>query len=94
MVNMKLDMSDSDQNCIFLISCFNLPSSFVMLHVTLCKSYHFFVSKLEAELERMTSVRAQKDLILLYREDQFEQPVGTVEWLNARGWISAHHHVR
>eukprot|EP00112_Aurelia_sp_Birch-Aquarium-sp1_P004396 Seg1497.1 transcript_id=Seg1497.1/GoldUCD/mRNA.D3Y31 product="Patatin-like phospholipase domain-containing protein 7" protein_id=Seg1497.1/GoldUCD/D3Y31 len=52
------------------------------------------VGVLEAELERMTFVRAQKDLILLYREEHFEQPSGTVEWLNARGWISAHHHVR
>eukprot|EP00795_Rhopilema_esculentum_P010763 gene10763-19552_t len=52
------------------------------------------VGVLEAELERMTSVRAQKDLIILYREDNFEKPAGTVEWLNARGWISAHHHVR
>eukprot|EP00794_Sanderia_malayensis_P015962 gene15962-17568_t len=52
------------------------------------------VGMLESELERMTSVKAQKDLILLYREDKFEHPVSTVEWLNARGWISAHHHVR
>ena len=53
-----------------------------------------FNLQLEAELERMSSVRAQKDLILLYREDKSEKPSGTVEWLNARGWISAHHHVR
>lgn len=52
------------------------------------------VGVLEAELERMSSVRAQKDLILLYREYKSEKPSGTVDWLNARGWISAHHHVR
>ena len=59
-----------------------------------CQDSTAFYLQLEAELERMTSVRAQKDLILLYREHKFEQPAGTVEWLNARGWISAHHHVR
>ena len=41
----------------------------------------------------MTSVRAQKDLILLYNEDTFDKPTDTIEWLNARGWVSAHHHV-
>lgn len=41
----------------------------------------------------MTSVRAQKDLILLYNEDRFKKPTQTIEWLNQRGWVSAHHHV-
>jgi len=52
------------------------------------------VGRLEAQLENMTSVRAQKDLILLYDENNFERPTETIHWLNARGWVSAHHHVR
>lgn len=52
------------------------------------------VGKLEAQLEGMTSVRAQKDLILLYDEETFYKPTQTIDWLNARGWVSAHHHVR
>lgn len=39
------------------------------------------------------SVRAQKELILLHREDA-DTPKGTVEWLNARGWLSSHHHIK
>ena len=39
------------------------------------------------------AVRAQKELILLHREDA-ETPKGTVNWLNARGWCSSHHHIR
>ncbi|XP_033734724.1 neuropathy target esterase-like isoform X5 [Pecten maximus] len=39
------------------------------------------------------SVRAQKELVLLHKEDA-EKPKGTVEWLNARGWCSSHHHIR
>ncbi|XP_039178861.1 patatin-like phospholipase domain-containing protein 7 isoform X2 [Crotalus tigris] len=48
------------------------------------------------ELERMlenTAVRAQKQLILLYREDG-PLPSRTVEWLNMRSWCSAHLHLR
>ena len=41
----------------------------------------------------MTSVRAQKDLILLYEEENFVRPTETIAWLNAREWVSAHHHV-
>ncbi|XP_012705323.2 patatin-like phospholipase domain-containing protein 7 isoform X1 [Fundulus heteroclitus] len=47
------------------------------------------------ELERMlesSSVRAQKQLVLLHREDG-PAPSGTVEWLNMRSWISRHHHL-
>ncbi|XP_021366995.1 patatin-like phospholipase domain-containing protein 7 isoform X3 [Mizuhopecten yessoensis] len=39
------------------------------------------------------SVRAQKELVLLHKEDG-DKPKGTVEWLNARGWCSSHHHIR
>ncbi|XP_047448078.1 patatin-like phospholipase domain-containing protein 7 [Mugil cephalus] len=47
------------------------------------------------ELERMlegSSVRAQKQLVLLHREDG-PPPRGTAEWLNMRSWISRHHHL-
>ncbi|KAJ8307609.1 hypothetical protein KUTeg_014840 [Tegillarca granosa] len=39
------------------------------------------------------SVRAQKELVLLHKEDA-ETPKRTVEWLNERGWCSSHHHIR
>uniref|UniRef100_A0A8C8SZ82 Patatin like phospholipase domain containing 7 n=1 Tax=Pelusios castaneus TaxID=367368 RepID=A0A8C8SZ82_9SAUR len=48
------------------------------------------------ELERMlesTAVRAQKQLILLHKEDG-PLPCRTVEWLNMRSWCSAHLHLR
>lgn len=38
-------------------------------------------------------VRAQKELVLLHRALHKKRLTSTVEWLNARGWISAHHHV-
>uniref|UniRef100_A0A8C7LGH8 lysophospholipase n=1 Tax=Oncorhynchus kisutch TaxID=8019 RepID=A0A8C7LGH8_ONCKI len=47
------------------------------------------------ELERMlegSAVRAQKQLVLLHREDG-PPPQGTVEWLNMRSWISRHLHL-
>ncbi|XP_035247689.1 patatin-like phospholipase domain-containing protein 7a isoform X1 [Anguilla anguilla] len=47
------------------------------------------------ELERMlesSAVRAQKQLVLLHREDG-APPRGTVDWLNMRSWISRHHHL-
>ncbi|XP_041916115.1 patatin-like phospholipase domain-containing protein 7a isoform X3 [Alosa sapidissima] len=47
------------------------------------------------ELERMlegSAVRAQKQLVLLHREDA-PPPKGTVEWLNMRSWISRHLHL-
>ncbi|KAJ8379678.1 hypothetical protein SKAU_G00004560 [Synaphobranchus kaupii] len=47
------------------------------------------------ELERMlegSAVRAQKQLVLLHREDG-PPPHGTVEWLNMRSWISRHLHL-
>ncbi|XP_052697181.1 patatin-like phospholipase domain-containing protein 7 isoform X2 [Crassostrea angulata] len=50
------------------------------------------VSEIEKQMETM-SVRAQKELILLHREDA-DTPKGTVEWLNARGWLSSHHHIK
>ncbi|XP_077005003.1 patatin-like phospholipase domain-containing protein 7 isoform X5 [Tamandua tetradactyla] len=47
------------------------------------------------ELERMlesSAVRAQKQLILLHREEG-PAPSRTVEWLNMRGWCSGHLHL-
>lgn len=47
------------------------------------------------ELERMlegSAVRAQKQLVLLHREDG-PAPKGTVDWLNMRSWISRHLHL-
>ncbi|XP_044938746.1 patatin-like phospholipase domain-containing protein 7 isoform X1 [Mustela putorius furo] len=47
------------------------------------------------ELERMlesTAMRAQKQLILLHREDG-PAPSRTVEWLNMRSWCSGHLHL-
>ncbi|XP_017748632.1 PREDICTED: patatin-like phospholipase domain-containing protein 7 isoform X4 [Rhinopithecus bieti] len=47
------------------------------------------------ELERMlesTAVRAQKQLILLHREEG-PSPARTVEWLNMRSWCSGHLHL-
>lgn len=47
------------------------------------------------QLERMlegSAVRAQKQLVLLHREDG-PPPQGTVNWLNMRSWISRHLHL-
>uniref|UniRef100_A0AAQ4PX27 lysophospholipase n=1 Tax=Gasterosteus aculeatus aculeatus TaxID=481459 RepID=A0AAQ4PX27_GASAC len=47
------------------------------------------------ELEQMlegSAVRAQKQLVLLHREDG-PPPKGTAQWLNMRRWISSHHHL-
>ncbi|KAL5008772.1 hypothetical protein ScPMuIL_014353 [Solemya velum] len=50
------------------------------------------VGEVETQMETIY-VRAQKELILLHKEDA-EKPRRTVEWLNARGWCSTHHHIR
>lgn len=47
------------------------------------------------QLERMlegSAVRAQKQLVLLHREDG-PPPRRTVDWLNMRSWISRHLHL-
>uniref|UniRef100_G3T5N9 lysophospholipase n=1 Tax=Loxodonta africana TaxID=9785 RepID=G3T5N9_LOXAF len=49
------------------------------------------VGQLEQMLEN-TAVRAQKQLILLHREEGPE-PARTVEWLNMRSWCSGHLHL-
>lgn len=48
---------------------------------------------LEKQLEGIIGVRAQKELILLHREDG-PKPRNTVEWLRAREWCSSNHHIR
>uniref|UniRef100_A0A2C9M5X0 lysophospholipase n=1 Tax=Biomphalaria glabrata TaxID=6526 RepID=A0A2C9M5X0_BIOGL len=50
------------------------------------------IGPIEKELESI-AVRAQKELILLHKEDT-ESPKNTAEWLNVRGWLSSHHHIR
>ncbi|XP_056396318.1 LOW QUALITY PROTEIN: patatin-like phospholipase domain-containing protein 7 [Hyla sarda] len=50
------------------------------------------VGELEKMLEN-TAVRAQKQLILLHKEDG-PPPFRTVEWLNMRSWCSGHLHLR
>ncbi|XP_076455375.1 patatin-like phospholipase domain-containing protein 7 isoform X2 [Babylonia areolata] len=50
------------------------------------------VGTVEKEIENMAP-RAQKELILLHKEDA-DTPRGTAEWLNARGWCSSFHHIR
>lgn len=50
-----------------------------------------FVLQLERMLEG-SAVRAQKQLVLLHREDG-PPPKDTAEWLNMRSWISKHHHL-
>uniref|UniRef100_A0A8C3LJ03 lysophospholipase n=1 Tax=Chrysolophus pictus TaxID=9089 RepID=A0A8C3LJ03_CHRPC len=52
---------------------------------------HRMVLFLERMLEN-TAVRAQKQLILLHKEDG-PLPSRTVEWLNMRSWCSAHLHI-
>ncbi|XP_039362156.1 patatin-like phospholipase domain-containing protein 7 isoform X3 [Mauremys reevesii] len=49
------------------------------------------VGELETMLEN-TAVRAQKQLVLLHKEDG-PLPCRTVEWLNMRSWCSAHLHL-
>ena len=48
--------------------------------------------QVEKQMENL-AVRAQKELILLYKDDG-SHPNGTIDWLNARGWCSSHHHLR
>ncbi|GFN73554.1 LOW QUALITY PROTEIN: neuropathy target esterase sws [Plakobranchus ocellatus] len=50
------------------------------------------IGPIEKELENI-AVRAQKELVLLHHEDA-ETPRNTAEWLNVRGWLSSHHHLR
>lgn len=46
----------------------------------------------EKQLEGM-SLRCQKELVLLYKQDS-QRPAKTADWLNARGYLLSHHHIR
>ncbi|KAK6631772.1 hypothetical protein RUM43_013836 [Polyplax serrata] len=50
------------------------------------------LGKMEKDVERL-AVRTQKELVLLHRENT-ERPSNTVLWLNARTWVSSHHHIK
>lgn len=45
------------------------------------------------QLLESLAVRAQKELILLWGEEN-ERPQRTAEWLDVRGWVSSHYHLR
>ncbi|XP_077986845.1 patatin-like phospholipase domain-containing protein 7 isoform X2 [Glandiceps talaboti] len=53
------------------------------------------IADMEKQLETV-AVRAQKELVLLHKEvdGYYKPPTRTAEWLNARGWVSSHHHIR
>lgn len=60
-----------------------------------CSETSVLDGSLPPQLERMlegSAVRAQKQLVLLHREDG-PPPQGTVNWLNMRSWISRHLHL-
>lgn len=67
--------------------CLVLKGWCSVLSLSVC----LFVSQLERMLEG-SAVRAQKQLVLLHREDG-PPPKGTAEWLNMRSWISRHLHL-
>lgn len=50
------------------------------------------LGKMEKETERL-AMRTQKELVLLHRENA-ARPNNTVLWLNARSWVSSHHHIQ
>ena len=50
------------------------------------------IGELEQELENY-AVRALKILVLLHKEE-VESPERTAEWLNLRGWLTNHFHIK
>lgn len=50
------------------------------------------VGAVEQHLDQL-SVKAQKELVLLHKQDT-KKPKDTTKWLNIRSWCSSHHHVR
>ncbi|XP_070581967.1 patatin-like phospholipase domain-containing protein 7 [Ptychodera flava] len=66
-----------------------------ILIVGLANKDPYAVGDIEKQLETL-AVRAQKELVLLHREVDgvYKAPTRTVEWLNARGWVSSHQHIR
>lgn len=51
------------------------------------------VAKFEKEIDKL-AMRTQKELVLLHHETGNNRPVNTLQWLNARPWVTNHHHVQ
>ena len=63
----------------------------------LCLGYLLFyivpqIGSVEKQLDSM-DLRAEKKLVLLHRPDTI-LPKNTADWLNMRGWVSSHHHIK
>ncbi|KAH8331975.1 hypothetical protein KR067_006384 [Drosophila pandora] len=89
-----------DRNIITLYQCDNALSAWtqrcmrqadVILIVGLGNGSHL-VGKFEREIDRL-AMRTQKELVLLYPETTNSKPANTLSWLNARPWVTKHHHV-
>ncbi|KAH8241623.1 hypothetical protein KR026_012676 [Drosophila bipectinata] len=89
-----------DRNIITLYQCDNALSAWtqrcmrqadVILIVGLGNGSHT-VGKFEREIDRL-AMRTQKELVLLYPETTNSRPANTLSWLNARPWVTKHHHV-
>ena len=50
------------------------------------------IGSVEKQLDSM-DLRAEKKLVLLHRPDTI-LPKNTADWLNMRGWVSSHHHIK
>lgn len=50
------------------------------------------VGKFEKEIDKWAP-RTQKELVLLHRET-IQRPKNTLQWLNARPWVTKHHHIQ
>ncbi|XP_017085314.1 neuropathy target esterase sws isoform X2 [Drosophila eugracilis] len=89
-----------DRNIITLYQCDSSLSAWtqrcmrqadVILIVGLGDRSHL-VGKFEREIDRL-AMRTQKELVLLYPETTNAKPANTLSWLNARPWVTKHHHV-
>ncbi|KMZ08688.1 neuropathy target esterase sws isoform X3 [Drosophila simulans] len=89
-----------DRNIITLYQCDSSLSAWtqrcmrqadVILIVGLGDRSHL-VGKFEREIDRL-AMRTQKELVLLYPEATNAKPANTLSWLNARPWVTKHHHV-
>ncbi|XP_032594957.1 neuropathy target esterase sws isoform X2 [Drosophila grimshawi] len=89
-----------DRNIITLYQCDSSLSPWtqrcmrqadVILIVGLGERSHL-VGKFEREIDKL-AMRTQKELVLLYPETTNAKPANTLSWLNARPWVTKHHHV-
>ncbi|XP_034489776.1 neuropathy target esterase sws isoform X2 [Drosophila innubila] len=89
-----------DRNIITLYQCDSSLSPWtqrcmrqadVVLIVGLGERSHL-VGKFEREIDKL-AMRTQKELVLLYPETTNAKPANTLSWLNARPWVTKHHHV-